>query len=136
VKRELAAEIHRLGGDVGDPVWQWLIRNGPHGPRFTWNQTRKAPPGHVGVEHLQSIVAGKEEIESDFRVRAKTVIRKALLSDDVNLLRRAIQVAAVVGDEAELREISALTKHESEQVVADAQASAFYLRKRLGAKSE
>jgi len=136
VKRELAAEIHRLGGDVGDPVWLWLVRNGPHGPSFTWNQTRKEPPGYVGIEHLRCIVAEKEEIDRSFRVRAKAVIQKALLSDDVNLLRRAIQVAAIVGGQAELRHISTLTKHESEQVAADARASEFYLRKRLGAQSE
>ena len=136
MNRELAAEIHRLGGDVGDPVWLWLVQNGPHGPSFTWNQTRKEPPGYVGTEFLQRVVTEKEEIDPGFRVRAKTVIRKALLSDDVNFLRRAIQVAAVVGGEAELRQISALTKHEVELVAADARASAFYLRKRLGAKSE
>jgi hypothetical protein len=117
-------------------VWLWLVRNGPHGPDFTWNQTRKASPGYVGIEHLLNIVAEREQIDRNFRDRAKAVIQKALLSDDIDLLRRAIQVAAIVGDQAELRQISALTKHESEQVAADARASAFYLRNRLGAQSE
>jgi len=76
VKRELAEEIQRLGGDIGDPVWIWLVRNGPHGPSFTWNQTRKASPGYVGIEHLLSIVAEKEEIDRSFRNRAKQQFEK------------------------------------------------------------
>lgn len=129
---ELAAEIARLGGDVADDVWQWLVQNGPHGPHFTWSQTRGEPPGYVGVDHLQRIVAEKEGVDSSFPARARAVVGKALLSTDLSILRRAIQVAAVVGEEAELRAVSGLTTHESEPVAADARAGAFYLRKRLG----
>src|SRR5215467_10177712 len=108
MKRELVAEITRLGGDHGDPVWQWLVLTGPHGPNFSWSQTRREPPGYVGIEHLQRIVGEMAESDSSFSQRVKIATRKALLSDDVNLLRRAIQVAAVVGDKAELQRISAL----------------------------
>jgi len=132
MKRELVAEISRLGGDFSDPVWQWLVLNGPHGSTFTWSQTSKEPPRYVGIEHLQRIVVERAETDSSFSERVKIATRKALLSNDVNLLRRAIQVAAVVGDEAELQQISALISHETEEVAADARASAFYLQNRLG----
>lgn len=133
MNRALAAEIDRLGGDAGDEVWWWFVQNGPHGPEFTWSQTRQEPPGYVGVEHLQGIVAEKEESDANFLARARTVVGKAFLSTDLNVLRRAIQVAAVVGGEAELQKLAALTTHENESVADDARASMFYLRKRLGA---
>ena len=136
MKSELAAEIRRLGGDVGDDVWRWFVENGPHGSGFTWSQTRKEPPGYVGVEHLQRIVAEKEEIDSGFPVRARAIVGRALQSNHTSILRRAIQVAAVVGDEATLRSVSALTGHENEAIAGDARASVFYLRRRLGGKRE
>jgi hypothetical protein len=132
----LAAEIQRLGGDAGDEVWRWFVLNGPHGSHFTWGQTRDEPPGYVGVDHLQLIVAEKAESDSTFLVRARAVVLKGLSSMDLNVLRRAIQVAAVVGGDAELERVTALTTHGNEVVAADARASAFYLRKQLRAKRE
>ena len=117
-------------------MWQWFVTKGPHGPSFTWRQTRKEPPGHVGVEHLQRIITENEEHDPGFREKAKVVAQKALLSNDTNLLRRAIQVAAVVGGQTELLQFSVLTQHESEKVAADARAGEFYLRKRLSAQGK
>jgi len=131
VKSDLVAEVERLGGNVADDVWRWLLRNGPHGSDFTWSQTRGNPPGYVGVEHLQRIVAEKAEIDASFPVRASAVVRRALSSTDVNVLRRAIQVAAVIGAERELVQVTALVTHENDLVAMDARSSAFYLRKRL-----
>ena len=62
----LAAEVHRLGGDAGDEVWRWFVLNGPHGSGFTWGQARDEPPGYVGVELLQRVVAEKAESDSNF----------------------------------------------------------------------
>ena len=55
----------------------------------------------------------------------------ALSSTNLNFVRRAIQVAAVVGGAAELRRIIALTTHELDSVAGDAKASAFHLKKKL-----
>jgi hypothetical protein len=136
VNSALVAEIQSLGGDAGDPVWQWFILRGPHGPHFTWGQTRKEPSGYVGVEHLQQTVYEKEESDPSFSSRARDVIHKAFSSKNPNFLRRAVQVAAVIGGEAELELVSALTSHEDKSVAADARASAFHLRKKLGGKRE
>lgn len=128
----LVAEIHNLGGDAGDTEWQWFILHGPHGPHFTWSQTRKKPAGYVSVEHLQETITKKEENDPNFSSKIRDVILKAFSSTNPDFLRRAIQVAAVVGGEAELQRIEALKAHESDSVAADARAGAFYLSKRLG----
>jgi hypothetical protein len=131
MNKTLTAEILSLGGDATDEVWRWFLLNGPHGLHFTWGQTKSEPVGYIGVEHLQHVVAEKEERDASFPDRARAVVRLALSSTDPNFVRRAIQVAAVVGSESELRRIIALTTHELEPVAADARASAFCLKKRL-----
>jgi hypothetical protein len=131
MNKKLSAEIRVLGGDPADEAWQWLLRNGPHGSAFTWSQTNNKPPGYVGVEHLQMIITEREERDASFLERARGVVRAALSSTDVDILRRAIQVAAIIGGEAELSQILALVTHHSQSVASNAKASSFYLKKRL-----
>lgn len=92
---------------------------------------KKAAGWHVGVEHLEQIVAERQEADPTFHSRIRDVATMALTSTDVELVRRGIQVAAVVGTEDELQRIVNLKSHESAAVVADAKAGAFYLKKRL-----
>jgi hypothetical protein len=132
----LSAEIHRLGGDPTDDVWRWFVLNGPHGRDFSWGQTRREPPGYVGVEHLERIVAEMAESDSSFLIRAREVVLKAFGSMDLDVLRRAIQVAAVVGGDVELERVTILTTHKSKVVAADARASVFYLKRQLRARRE
>ena len=127
----VATAIRAVGGDPADPSWEWLALRGPHGAGFTWAQTKNEPPGYVGVEHLERIVAEKQEADPTFVPTASAVVEKALKSTDIDLLRRAIQVGAVVGSEAELRRIQELTQHEDPEVAADAKAGAFHLNRRL-----
>lgn len=131
VAKGLAAAIGSVGGDPTDPRWEWLALRGPHGAGFTWAQTKNEPPGYVGVEHLERIVAEKQEADPTFVPMARAVVEKALKSTDSGLLRRAIQVGAVLGAEDELRRIQGLTDHEDPEVAADARAGAFYLERRL-----
>lgn len=133
ISASTTSEIERLGGSQTDDIWRWLTQNGPHGPNFTWGQTRENPPGYVGVVHLAEIVSEKADADPTFRERAESVVRAALLSTDEQLLRRVIQVAALVGSDDILSKISALTAHENPLVAADARASRFYLRERLKA---
>ena len=128
---QLLAEIGRVGGDPADPVWQWLLLNGPHGGSFTWRQTRREPPGYVGVEHLQSIVAEKARADQGFLAHARQAVAKALSSSDAAVLCRAIQVAAVVGSAAELERLTSFASHEHVSVAANAKAGAFHLRRSL-----
>ena len=124
----LVAEVQRLGGDPGDPVWRWFLLNGPHGPSFTWGQTRKEPPGYVGIDHLREIVAEHEAQDPLFVSRAKEVALLALQSHSPNFLRRAIQVLAAVGRESDLEAVLALIAHTDSSVAADARACVFELK--------
>jgi hypothetical protein len=127
----LTAEIRRLGGDPTDEMWIWFLRRGPHGNSFTWSQTRGEPPGYVGVEHLQTIVAEQMDIDPSFITRAIGVAELALSSTDQNFLCRAVQVASVIGTESELKRLAPFASHENPVVAAHARAGMFYLKKRL-----
>ena len=131
MNRVWATEIQKLGGDVSDEVWHWLLLSGPHGPYFTWRQTKSNPPGYVGIEHLENEVAGMQQQDATFRDRLRAVSMAALSSTDPNVLRRAIQVAAVVGGKPELDSIVRLTAHKAISVARDAKAAAFYLNTKL-----
>jgi|SRR5687768_1062869 hypothetical protein len=131
ISRALADVIRATGGDPTEPAWEWLVLRGPHGEAFTWAQTKNQAPGYVGVEHLEQIVTERQDADPTFRSRARDVAKMALSSTDIGLLRRGIQVAAVVGAEAELRRVVSLANHENVAVVGDAKAGAFYLKRRL-----
>jgi hypothetical protein len=129
----LSVEVERVGGDPSDPVWRWLLLNGPHGNSFTWSQTRSEPPGYVGIEHLECIVAEHVRITPDFLPQAQQAVAQAMASAWPDILCRALQVAAVVGSDAELQSMASLTSHEDASVSAHAKAALFYLKRRLRA---
>jgi len=131
ISKAIGSAILAVGGDPTELTWEWFVLNGPHGADFTWRQTKTEPAGYVGVEHLEQIVAERQSADPSFRARAKNVVRLALGSSDVGLLRRAVQVAAVVGGEEELDRIKSLAAHQDAAVAAHAKASGFYLRRRL-----
>ena len=97
---------------------------------FMWSQTKRQPPGYVGIEHLQKIV---DELEPVFRDRLRDSVAVALSTTDSELLRRAVQVGAAIGGEEDLRRIAELMDHNDAAVAADARAGSFYLRRRLAA---
>ena len=127
----LADEISRLGGEPSDEVWSWLATRGPQGPSFSWGQTKGNPAGYVGVQHLEQVVDGLELSIPAFRERARRAIQAAMASRLPELARRAIQVASVLGGEAELRQVQALASSPEPSVAADAKACAFLLKRRI-----
>lgn len=131
----LADEVRSLGGEPTDEVWLWLLERGPHGENFSWSQRKNTPPGYIGVEHLQRIVHERSENDSSFLERAREAVTLALRSDNLVILRRGIQVAAVVGGESELIAVAGLAQSEIQKVAADAKASVFYLKRRLKAET-
>jgi hypothetical protein len=133
VNKALMDEIASLGGDPTDATWHWFVKRGPHGSSFTWGQTKGEPLGYVGVEHLQQIVDEQTRQNASFPERARSVVNSALNSKSPEMLRRAIQVAAVVGADTELKVVARLTGHEDNSVAADARASVFHLTRRLKA---
>ena len=123
--------IRSVGGDPTDHLWEWLATYGPHGERFTWSQTRQSPPGYVGIEHLEKLLAEREAESPGYREQVRARAYAGLESEHPSLLRRSIQVAAAVGARGELERITALVSHEVSAVAADARAAAFHLKMRL-----
>ena len=126
----LSNEIARLGGDPTDEIWIWLVSRGPHGPTFTWGQTRSEPPGYVGVSHLQEIICELSLSIPSFQERALRIVNLAMESELPELARRAVQVAAVIGSNTELQRIKQLASSQDATIASDARASAFYLKGR------
>ena len=129
MNQALANEIIRLGGDPTDEIWLWLVTRGPHGPSFTWSQTRSEPAGYVGVAHLQDIVGELASSIPSFQERAVFAVNAAMQSELPELARRAIQVAAVIGGNRELQLVKDLASSQDSAVASDARACAFYLPK-------
>ena len=130
--RVMMDEVECLGGDPASEVWSWLIENGPHGNDFTWSQTRKEPAGFVGVELLEQFASELADDGPDFWIDARQAASLAMRSRLAPLIRRGIQVAAVVGGRREFAQISELTGSEETKVAADARAAKFYLKRKLG----
>ena len=130
MNQALANEIIRLGGDPTDEIWLWLVTRGPHGPSFTWGQTRRDPAGYVGVAHLQDIVRELASSIPSFQERAVLAVNAAMQSELPELARRAIQVAAVIGGSRELQLVKDLASSQDSAVASDARACAFYFKGR------
>lgn len=122
--------IRSVGGDPTDLLWEWLGAYGPHGSSFSWSQTRSKPPGYVGIEHLEEIIAEREASTPGHREKLRQIVRLGLEASDISLLRRSIQVAAAVGGAEELERLVSLSSASDEKVAADARAAAFHLRTR------
>jgi len=129
IPSSLRSEVLRLGGDPTDLVWDWFLFRGPHGNSFTWSRTRKKPPGYIGLKHLKEIVAEFANNEPEFIRRAHAIAKAALLSVYPEIVRRGIQVIAVIGDISDFDKIEALTAHQDDSIQADAKACIFELKK-------
>ena len=126
--------ILACGGDPTDEVWSWFVRRGPHGDSFSWGQSRDKPSGYISVEHLERVVIEFGATFPAFREHARKVVNLAIGSQEPEFVRRAIQVAAVVGSAVELEKIKTLVDSDQPEIAADARACVFYLKRRLKAE--
>lgn len=124
----------RIGGDPSDILWEWFLFRGPHGSYFTWGQTRQNPPGYVGLEHLKSVVAELEQRDPGFSIHVRNIATAGITSIDSDIVRRGIQIIAVVGEPADVKAINDLRVHADPSVAADAKACLFELKHRLQVK--
>lgn len=128
MNKSLRDEVVRLGGDPTDMTWRWFLLNGPHGPSFSWSQTRAEPPGYVSIDHLRESIADHIARDAAFTSHIQHVVNLALQSEDPNFLRRAIQILAVIGGESDVQTVAAIQNHSNVSVASDARACAFALR--------
>jgi hypothetical protein len=133
----LRSEVTRLGGDPTDQIWGWFLRRGPHGNRFSWSITNSdKSPGYVGLEHLKKVVAELADGDSEFNNNALSIARLALQSIYPDIIRRGIQIVAVLGNKSDLENIEALIKQENELIKEDAKACSFELKQKIRHKTE
>jgi hypothetical protein len=121
--------VEQIGGNLSDPIWQWFLRNGPHGSSFCWSPTKQGAPGYSGLEHLRRIVSEKAAIEPRFPVKAREVAIAAIGTEYADLIRRGIQVLAAVGLRSDVEKIKPLTEHSVDAVAKDARACLFELKR-------
>ena len=110
---------------VEDPVWIWFMKNGPHGSSFKWHQEL---PRYNALNHLREIVAEHQEIDNTFIEKARKAAISALGADDIELIRRGIQVLCVVGTDEDVRSLRSFLEHENPNVVIDTKCCIFERR--------
>ena len=131
LSRASAEAVAAVGGDPTDLLWEWIAAFGPHGANFSWGQTKRAPPGYVGIEHLEKLVEEREAASAGYRTELRKRVALGLASGDERLLQRCVQVAAVVGEREELKVLQSMGTVSQGNVAADARAAAFHLKRRL-----
>tara|TARA_B100000745_G_C20141947_1_gene391525 strand:+ start:1405 stop:1848 length:444 start_codon:yes stop_codon:yes gene_type:complete len=131
MRYELKEEVLRLGGDPASEEWIWFLTRGPYGDAFTWSQGKRNPAGYVGLNHLRDIVADYNKTDPGFIGKAQKIVKASLNSSVIEILRRGIQVASVVGDKDILTEVKKLTNNPNEKVSGDAKACVFELKRLL-----
>ncbi len=124
----LSSEVRRLGGDPADDVWRWFLLEGPHGQSFTWSQVKSEPPGYVGWNHLQQIIAERAREDSEFVSRVASITRIALVSDHIEIVRRGLQVAGAIALLEVIPKVRELTTYPDTSVASDARACLFMLQ--------
>src|SRR5437868_6423422 len=107
-ERQLVMEA---GGDPSDEAWYWFMCRGPHGPTFTWGVSHQGPPGYVGLELLRKVIDERTALEADFPERLRAIARAAVGSSDAEVVRRSLQVLAVVGHMEDIPLIEGLVTH-------------------------
>ena len=109
--------------DPGDPVWHWFIFNGPHGSQFKWHSEVPAVPRDI--ELLNEFIARNTESNAAFADSARAIALRALQSENTTLVRKGIQVLAVLGTETDLELVVPFTKHPQPTVAVDARCCLF-----------
>ncbi|MFB9865488.1 hypothetical protein [Rufibacter immobilis] len=111
-----------LAEDPSDPVWHWFICNGPHGERFTWEKPSYA---ESDLHYLENFIDERAETIEKFYERARTVALKSLEIDNHVMIRTAIQVLCVIGQDEDLQLVLEFVNHEDKSVRHDAKACLF-----------
>jgi hypothetical protein len=105
-----------------DTVWYWFLRRGPHGSsRFRW--TRGGI--HSDIDLLHRVIREWSETDSAFPEKARGIALEAIESGSPEMIRRAIQVLAVVGESADFPVVKRFLQHADERIAADARCFFF-----------
>jgi hypothetical protein len=111
-----------LAEDPSDPVWHWFICNGPHGERFMWEKPSYA---ESDLYYLKKFIDERAESTNGFCEQARTVALKSLAIDNHVMIRTAIQVLCVTGNDEDLQMVLEFVNHEDKLVRNDAKSCLF-----------
>jgi hypothetical protein len=89
----------------------------------------------VGFDHLQRVIAELAAADESFPAEAAAVARLAVQSDQPEIVRRGLQVAAALLLADGLEAARALTSHPHPALASDARAAAFVLSRLKGEHS-
>jgi hypothetical protein len=105
-----------------DTISHWFLTLGPHGgSKFRWTR------GGIfsSIDGLHRVVEKLAETDPAFPEKARRIALKAIEWGSPGIIRRAIQVLAVVGESADFPVVTRFLQHADERVAADARCFFF-----------
>jgi len=115
-------ESLKIADDPSDPAWRWFILNGPHGERFQWTRFGTLPRD---IEYLEEFINEREDTYSGFRKKIREISLTTLNGDNIVLIRTAIQVLTIVGNDDDLKLLDQFVEHENIDIQNDAKCGLF-----------
>lgn len=112
----------KLAKDPSDPVWHWFICNGPHGERFSWVKDSIMP---VDLFYLKEFINEKTLADPQFISKARAVALQSLEIPNSAMIRKAIQVLCVIGEDNDLELLKEFLADEDESIVKDVKCCLF-----------
>lgn len=112
----------KLGGDPSDSAWRWFILNGPHGERFQWTRFGALPRD---IEFLEKFINEREDTDFGFREKIREISLKSLDLDNITLIRTAIQVLTIVGNDDDIKLVAQFVEDENIDIQNDAKCALF-----------
>ena len=115
-------ESLKLADDPSDSAWRWFILNGPHGEQFQWNRFGTLPKD---IEYLEKFINEREDTELGFREKIREISLKSLDRDNIILIRTAIQVLTIVGNDDDIKLVVQFVEDENIDIQNDAKCALF-----------
>jgi hypothetical protein len=115
-------ESLKLADDPGDLAWMWFILNGPHGERFQWKRYGTLPSD---IEMLGQFIDERSADDPEFRKKIRDISVSSLAKSNSVLIRTAIQVLTVVGDEEDMQVVQHFVDSEDLDIKNDAKCALF-----------
>jgi hypothetical protein len=107
-------------------ISHWFLNLGPHGSQFHWGKPPRGEPRLGGIRHLEEVIDERTQQDPGFPETARNIALMALENESTNIVRRGIQVLAVVGREEDFPLIQRLLDHSEKKVAADARCFFVY----------
>jgi hypothetical protein len=115
-------ESLKLADNPSDPAWRWFILNGPHGERFQWKRYGELSRD---IETLEKFIDERSTDDVEFKNKIRDISLSSLSKDNDILIRTAIQVLTIVGDEDDMQIVGNFVNDENTDIKNDAKCALF-----------